>query len=274
MANGFLRLSLAAALLLALAGCGDADQRRLTLTGSSTVAPLATELAHAFEAQHPEVRIDVQAGGSSRGLADARQGLNDAGMVSRALTAAELEELRSHTIARDGIALVVHADNPVEELDRGEIRSLYTGGVTSWSAVGGPDAPVTVVNKAAGRATLEVFLEEMELKASAVEADVIVGHNEQAIKTVARNPNALGYVSIGAARYHAERDKPIRLLPLDGVEPTPEAVAAGRFPMSRPLKLVTTGPPSELLRRFIHFATETQKGRKIVREQLFIPVGR
>ena len=58
---------------------------RLVLTGSSTIAPLMSEIGKRFEMIHPDVRIDVQMGGSSRGVADARQGLADIGMVSRSL---------------------------------------------------------------------------------------------------------------------------------------------------------------------------------------------
>jgi phosphate transport system substrate-binding protein len=74
--------------LLLTAGCGSessSEPTKLVLTGSSTVAPLASELARRFEAENPGVRIDVQTGGSSRGILDARKGLADIGMVSRGL---------------------------------------------------------------------------------------------------------------------------------------------------------------------------------------------
>src|SRR5436305_907714 len=93
--------------LAALVGCSPSNQgsgpaNRLVLTGSSTVAPLAAEIGKRFEEQHPGVRIDVQTGGSSRGVADARQGLADIGMVSRALNEQE-KDLHAFSIARDGV---------------------------------------------------------------------------------------------------------------------------------------------------------------------------
>jgi phosphate transport system substrate-binding protein len=155
--------SLCAAVLLPLllAGCGDGGKAvtgKLMLTGSSTLAPLALEIAKRYEAGHPGVRIDVQTGGSSRGIADARSGVADIGMVSRALKSDE-SDLVAHAIARDSIAIIVHASNPVTELSADQIRSSYRGQLATWQAVGGPKRPITVINKAEGRSTLELFLQ-------------------------------------------------------------------------------------------------------------------
>ncbi len=80
---------------------------RIAITGSSTVAPLVAEMARAFEAQHPAARIDVQTGGSSRGITDARTGRAAIGMASRALRADGEDDLTALVIAYDGIAYIV-----------------------------------------------------------------------------------------------------------------------------------------------------------------------
>lgn len=238
-------LLLALATSLLLASCGDSsNQTRLTVTGSSTVAPLMAEIALQFEKTHPDVRVDVQTGGSSRGVADARRGLADIGMASRALNDDE-SDLTAHTIAYDGIGMIVHADNPVRALSPQQIIDIYQGRIDNWQAVGGPDAEIIVVNKAQGRSTLEIFLEHFELAAPSIKADVVIGDNEQGIKTVAGNPYALGYVSIGAAEYAVGADEPLRLLPLEGVEASTTNVRNQRYPMRRPLNLVTRGPLEE-----------------------------
>lgn len=248
------------------------DTRRLTLTGSSTVAPLAAELGRRFEARHRGVRIDVQTGGSSRGLADARRGLADVGMVSRALGAAEAD-LRGAIIARDGICLIVHRDNPLTGLTAPQVVAIYSGRARSWAAVGGPDRPITVVHKAAGRSTHELFLAHFGLRASAVRADVVIGDNRQGIKTVAGAPDALGYVSIGAAAHDAEAGVPIKLLALDGVQPTTAAITSGAFPLVRPLTLVTRAVPTGLAAEFIRFARSADV-HDLVRRQGFVPVSK
>ena len=263
-------LGLAIALLGALACDHPAEDRRLVLTGSSTVAPLASEIAKRFEAQHPGTRIDVQMGGSSRGVADAERGLADIGMVSRALKDSE-RDLTPATIARDGICIIVHEDNGVTGLTNEQVVAIYTGVTKNWSEVGGVDAPITVVNKAEGRSTLELFLEHFGLENKNVRADVVIGDNEQGVRTVAGNPDAIGYVSIGTAEYDATHGVPIKLLPVGGVAPSIASVAGGVFPLSRPLNLVTKGPPTGLAAEFIAFA-RSEAVHDIIKEQYFVPV--
>src|SRR6185295_2713168 len=98
-----------AALLLTLAaclGCSKQDAaQKLVLTGASTVSPLAAEIGKRFESLHPGVHVDVQSGGSARGIADARQGLADIGLCSRALKDDE-KDLIAHPIAMDGVCVI------------------------------------------------------------------------------------------------------------------------------------------------------------------------
>ncbi|HYE37353.1 phosphate ABC transporter substrate-binding protein [Methylocaldum sp.] len=248
------------------------EAKKLVLTGSSTVAPLAGEIGKRFEALHPGVRVDVQSGGSSRGINDARSGTADIGLVSRALKPEE-QDLRSFTIALDGIGLIVHQANPVKELSPKQIVDIYTGKITHWKQVGGADAPITVVNKAEGRSTLELFLHHFQLKSTDIKAQVVIGDNQQGIKTVAGNPDAIGYVSIGSAEYEAGHGTPIKLLPLDGVAASVENVRNGRFPLSRPLNLVTRNEPAEWIKEFIEFARSEQV-HDLVEAQYFVPLGR
>lgn len=239
--------------LLAACGAGYDGTQKLTITGSSTVAPLAAELAKRYETSHPGVRIDVQTGGSTRGIQDARKGVADIGMASRALKPSEAS-LVAHTIALDGIGLIVHASNPIAALSDAQVRAIFSGEVNDWSALGGRAAPITVVNKAQGRSTLELFLAYTGLEDADVDADVIIGDNEQGVKTVAGNPNAIGYVSIGTAEYGAQAGVPIRLLPMRGVAASVDNVRNGSFPLSRQLNFVTAGPPAGLAADFIAFA--------------------
>jgi len=250
--------------------CANAASGRLVLTGSSTVAPLVGEMARRFETMNPGVRIDVQTGGTSRGINDTRNGTADIGMVSRALKPDETD-LHAFTIALDGISIILHANNPVTALSKQQIIDIYTGKITNWKSVGGADARITVVNKAEGRSTLELFLHYLELKNSQIRPHAIIGDNPQGIKTVAGNPNAIGYVSIGAAEYEAERGAPIKLLPLDGVDATIANVRNGTFPLSRPLNLITSREPQGLARHFIEFARSLQT-HDLVEAQYFVPV--
>ena len=264
--------TLAALALMALSTSSFAADTKLVLTGSSTIAPLALEIGRRFESLNPGVRIDVQSGGSSRGLSDARSGLADIGMVSRALKPEEAD-LKAHLIARDGVTVITHASNPVKVLSKAQIIAIYTGKITNWKTLGGRDQAITVVNKAEGRSTLELFTQFFGLKNEQIRAQVIIGDNQQGIKTVAGNPGAIGYVSIGTAEYEAEVGTPIRLLALDGVKALVANVSNETFPLARPLNLVTTPKPSGLAKRFIDFA-QSAAVHDIVKDQYFVPVAR
>ena len=239
------------------------------ITGSSTVAPLVSEIAKRFEEAHPGVRIDVQTGGSSRGIADARRGTAEIGMASRALHEDEAD-LLAHPIARDGVCVITHANNPITSLTDQQVSDIYTDKIKRWDEVGGSDASIVVVNKAEGRATLDVFLNYYQLENPAIQADVVVGDNEQGIKTIAGNVNAIGYVSIGTAEYDRQHGVSIRLLPCAGTQASTRTLAAGTFPISRPLQLVTKGAPVGLAKTFIEFC-QSQEVHDLIEAQHFVP---
>ena len=249
-----------------------ARAQRLLLTGSSTVAPLATAIAKRYEAAHPGLRIDVETGGSSRGTADAMRGTADIGMASRKLMPSETG-LEAHILARDGLAMIVHASNPLSDMSRDQVVALYTRHVTDWQSFGGRPGSVVLVHKAEGRGTLEVFLHSFGLENGSIRPDVIVGENAQAIKTVAANPDAIGYVSIGAAEAAVTEGVPIKLLALDGVPATTEALGSGVYGLARDLILVARPGPPAKVRDFLAFATSPAVD-DLIRSNFFVPPAR
>ncbi|MHC2067532.1 phosphate ABC transporter substrate-binding protein [Bremerella sp. T1] len=254
-------------------GCGrSSSTEKLTITGSSTVAPLVSEIAKRYEAAHPGVQIDVQTGGTGKGIADVRQGIAGIGMASRNLKPDE-DDLTAHALASDGVGMIVHAENGVGELTQAQILQIYRNEVNNWQELGGENLPIQVVHKAEGRATLEVFLNHFQIENPSIQPDVIVGHNEQGIKTVAGARGSIGYVSIGTAEANIEAGVPIKLLPLEGIEATTETVASGSFPMSRPLLLITQGELTPVAADFLKFA-QSEEVHDLIRENYFVPSAR
>jgi phosphate transport system substrate-binding protein len=151
------------------------------------------------------------------------------------------------------------------------LRAIYTGRIRNWKDVGGKDAPITVINRADGRSELELFGAYFGVRPEQIRADLIVGDNQQGIKTLAGNPDAIVYMSVGASEYDAARGVPIKLLPLDGVPASAETVAAGRFPMSRPLLLITSTDPSPAAQAFIAYA-QSPAVHDLIRAQSFVPL--
>ena len=127
------------------------------------------------------------------------------------------------------------------------------------------------MTKAEGRSTLELFLNHFGLENTVIKPHVVIGDNQQGIKTVAGNPHAIGYVSIGAAEYESEHGVAIKLLPMDGIDASVANVRNRIFPLSRPLNLVTASKPIGLAQQFIDFARSAET-KDLSEAQYFVPI--
>lgn len=109
---------------------------KITVAGSSSVTPVMEKLKEAYETINPNVIIEVQQNDSTTGVTSAVEGVCDIGMASRELKDSEIEQgAISQAIALDGIAVVVHVNNPVKGLTKEQVMKIYTGEITSWSEV-------------------------------------------------------------------------------------------------------------------------------------------
>lgn len=252
--------------------CGKKESAEvIVLTGASTIAPIISDAAKRYEAAHPGVRIEVQTGGTSRGVADTLSGVAELGMASRVLSEDEASKLTAHRIAADGVCVVLHQDNPVSDLSKAQLIDIYTRKITNWKEVGGKDATIVVANKAEGRSTLEVFLNFLGLDNADVKADVVVGENLHVINSVVSNPNTIGYVSIGTATSEAQAGTPIKLVSTEGIEATTENVAAERFPITRPLNIIEDSETSPAAKAFLAYLTSAEIN-DIIEKHFFVPV--
>lgn len=235
-------------------GCRQPERklRNLVLTGSGGMLPLLRDIGDRFESSHAGVRVDVQAGGSTRAISDTRQGLADIGMIARSLKPEEAM-LHATPIAQDAVCIIVNRTNPVQMLSDDQIVLMYTRGVSNWKEVGGLDLPIVLVHMADGRALLDLFLDHFKLRSTQVRADALIQDSEQGLQAVASWPGAIAYVSCSRAEGVRE-DLPIRSLPSEGIAPTTEHVRDGTYPLSRPLQLVTRETPKGLAAEFIDFA--------------------
>lgn len=248
------------------------DGSRLVLTGSSTLAPAMAELGRRFQSLHPGLTVQVEAGGSSRGAADARSGKADIGMVSRALHPDE-KALFAFTIARDGIALVVHRDNPVKALGREQVIGIFRGQIRSWKAVGGADAAIQVAARTPGHSSLELFSFYFGLSPQDLRSDRSAGDNAEALAAVLQDSRVITFVSVGAVERAIKQGKPLRALPVDGVEATAASLRSGEYPLARPLNLVTRAVPKGAARAFIEYL-QSERGRALLESFDFVPYGR
>jgi len=263
--------------LLITAGCGKStepggDQNQdsaqlsgsLQLAGSTSVQPLAEELAGVFMNNNPDVKIDVQGGGSSAGIKAAAEGVAEIGMASRELKEEEKSLVTPTVIAKDGIAVIVNSSNQVAELSMENIKKIFCGEVTNWNEVGGADAPIVVINREEGSGTRGAF-EELVLGSAQFIETAAIQNSTGAVRTaVSSDPNAIGFISLGSL------NESVKAVKVDGAEATAENVINGSYKISRPFNFLIKGEPSELGKAFIDWIL-SDEGQQVVGEE-FIPV--
>ena len=171
----------------------------ITIAGSTSVQPLAEELAGAFMDMYPDVRIDVQGGGSSVGVQSANERIADIGNASRELKDSEKPyNLHEHVIAKDGIAVVVNPANDIGQITMEQVQKVFAGEVTNWKDLGGKDTGITVVNREEGSGTRGAFEEIVMGEASFIDNAIIQPSTGAVKQTVSTDPNAIGYISMGS----------------------------------------------------------------------------
>ncbi len=237
----------------------------ITIAGSTSVQPLAEELAAAFTAKYPAVRIDIQGGGSSVGVQSANDGVADIGNSSRELKDSEKPyNLHQHVIARDGIAVVVNPANKVGEITIEQVQKVFTGQISNWKELGGDDAGITVVNREEGSGTRGAF-EEIVMGNVRPTDNAIIQPSTGAVKqTVSSDPYAIGYISMGALA------PDVKGLIVDGIRPTSDNVSNGSYKIARPFIMLTKEAPQGAVKAFLDFIF-SREGQEIVGQE-FIKV--
>lgn len=258
--------------MFAVCGCSTSSSAssQLTVAGSTTVLPIAEIAAERYE-QTSGVHVLVSGLGSSAGIEAAINGTADIASSSRDLTAQESTSgLVPTVIAHDGIAVIVNEDNPVDNVSLDELRAIYSGKITNWSQLGGPDLVIQLVNRDEASGTREAFRTIVMGTASFDGAAAVLPGTGQVRDVVSRTPGAIGYISIGfvTSDYATTKVKP---LSVDGISANEQTVEAGTYPISRDLYFFTKGAPSGSAASFIAFVTSEEMAQTI-RDAGYIPV--
>jgi phosphate transport system substrate-binding protein len=238
----------------------------LSFVGSTTVQPLVEELGEKYQQHYPNISLNISAGGSVVGIQAVQNGQVDIGMASRALREGEqMDGMEVHKIAIDVLAMIVYPTNPVDNLTLEELQGIYLGEITNWEEVGGEDEEILPVIREVTSGTRGAF-DDIVLNGEepTEDADVQVTASEVEAR-VATTENAIGYIGFG----HIDTSE-IKLLTIDGVEPSPEAALDDSYPLQRPLQLLTGPLSRDLSQTFIDFAL-SEEGQEMVVEEGWVP---
>lgn len=262
----FLRLYLIFFFLIALLGCRPSTKEGLVITiaGSTSVQPFAEKLAEIYMEHHRGVTINVQGGGSTAGVMSVRGGAADIGSSSRELRKEE-KDLKEIIIAWDGIAVIVHPGNKVQDLSLSQLRDIFAGRIKYWSELGWVHKHIHFVTREEGSGTRNAFEEMVMHKVSISDEALVQDSNGSVREIVAHDPCAIGYISYGIV------DQRVKALKIDGIEPNLETIKKKRYKLTRPFLFVTRVAPQGLAKDFIEFVLSSE-GQKILEKEGFVGI--
>ncbi len=245
---------------------------KLTMSGSTTVLPIAQACAEEFMNINPRLNISVRGGGSSIGIKDIMSGSVEIGNASRDAKSKEIKKakdnginLYQNIVANDGIAVIVNPKNPIVDLSLKQIQDIYTGKITNWKELGGLDMNIVPISRDTSSGTYEVFYEIAMKKLNIFPQCIMVASNNAAVTSVKDTPGAIAYAGLG---YLSSSVKPIRI---ESVFPSLKNIISGSYPIARKLNMYTNGVPKGITKKFIDFVLSPE-GQKIVEKQGFIKV--
>ena len=260
-------------LCLGLTGCGGSDDSstdtsngdvsgNVSLNGSTSMEPFVNGLSEAIREVYPNLVLEPQFTGSGAGIEAVTNGTADIGNSSRSLTDEEKAGgLEENIVAIDGIAVIVHPDNDVEDLTTDQLKKIYTGEITNWSEVGGVDEAIVVVGREAGSGTRGAFEEILEVEDACKYAQEL-NETGAVVAKVGETEGAIGYVSLDNVK------DSVKALKLDGVEASEETIKDGSYSLQRPFVMATKGKiseQSEAVQAIFEF-TDSEAGQKVIEQ--------
>ncbi|MGB2130084.1 MAG: substrate-binding domain-containing protein [Marinobacterium sp.] len=228
-------------------------------------------------------RIELKAHGSSTGFKGLQSREAELAMASRRIKDKEktrlapiygdLSSVRTeHIVGMDGLAIIVHPRNPVSSLNTAQLAQLFSGQVTNWKQLGGPDQAVSIYSRDENSGTWDSF-RSMVLKKHGVELSKSARRYESSMELsdrVSQEPGAIGFIGLP----YVLRAKALAIADEAGalpVFPTTFTISTEDYPLTRrlymyePMTLALNSPAH----RFISFVT-SEEGQEIVRKTGFI----
>jgi phosphate transport system substrate-binding protein len=274
-----------------------AADNQITLSGAFALYPLAVKWAEEFKKLHPNVRIDITAGGAGKGMTDVLNGMVDIGMISREIYPDETKKgALSFAVAKDAVVAVINSSNPAikEILAKGMKKDAgnhiwITGKYKTWSQAFGvkSSAPMHVYTRSDACGAAEIWAKFFGKKQEDLLGSGVFGDPGLAL-AVKKDPIGIGFNNIGYAYDHTTKKQVsgITIVPIDlnnngKIDPDEnfyttmndiiDAISKGKYPSppARDLYFVTKGKPvNKATAQFIKWVLTD--GQKYVRESGYI----
>lgn len=270
----------------------EAEKSVITVKGSDTMVNLSQKWAEVYMQNNSDVSIQVTGGGSGTGVAALLNGTTNIANSSRELKENEYEQAKErgitpkeYEVALDGIAVIVHTDNPLTTLTVQQISDIFTGKIKNWKEVGGNDLPITLYGRENSSGTYEFFREhvlgkdERDIQKDFATNTQVLQGTAALGEAVARDIKGLGYGGVG---YFAERND-IKILGVkadesaEAIYPAKDGkvnyddIWSGDYSISRYLYCFTDGNPKTEVQNFLDFIV-SDEGQELVKQMEYIPL--
>lgn len=255
-------------LLLLLGGCANHAQNKITIVGSTALQPLVEKAATEFEKEHGG-NLTVQGGGSGTGLSQVQEGavqVGDSDVFAQQQSGIHTNKLVDHRVAVTGMAPIVNRKVKVSNVTMQQLREIFTGEITNWKQLGGPNQKIVVINRAKGSGTRLTFQNTVmkgQKMMSAQEQD----SNGTVQQIVANTPGAISYISFSYLQSQG-----IHPLKINGVQPSAKNVMTNRWKIWSYEHMYTRGKPTGTTKRFLKYMLSSSVQHKMVKEMKYISI--
>jgi phosphate transport system substrate-binding protein len=240
----------------------------LTIVGNGPELTIIEPLARAFEKANPKAYLDIVWEDNSKPVEMVK-----AGQAHIAVTGTESTGLSATPIAWDGIGVLVHLSNFMKEITKQQVADIFSGKITLWSELGGLETKILVIDRPRNQNIRDTFETQLGITGKIIGAAKVIESDEQVVKTVVGTLpplSAVAYLSLSQGLSVVSSGVPVKLLPIEKIEPEGPTVKDGRYPLRRPILLLSKREPHPLTEAFTQFAL-SPAGQQLIGE-VYIPL--
>lgn len=240
----------------------------LLIAGNGPEEGLIEDLRKAFEKTYARIFVDIFWHPNAKPVKMLSKGDADV-----AVTGSKDPDYQVTVIAWDGIAIVSNFSNPIKELTTEQLAGILSGKYSLWSDIWeeAPQARIKVIDREPNQNIRQSLVDQLGIDGELPDSSKTVGPEAQAINEVVGDLSAITYVSITPALRALQDGIGVRLLFINGVEPERPTVRDGRYPLRRPIVLVTKKDPSPVVDAFLEFVL-SREGQQVIRSGRYFPI--
>jgi phosphate transport system substrate-binding protein len=239
-----------------------ANGTTITAAGSTALLPFVKAAAETYQDQHPEVKISVTGGGSRVGITQVAAKSIDLGNSD--ILALGYPTLVDHRVAVAGFSVVTNPAVGVASLTTKQLQDIFSGKILNWKALGGKDVRIVLINRPRSSGTRAVFTRTIMKDLPVSETGLVEDATGTVVSAVSSTPGAISY-----AAFSGVRNRNVSQVKINGVAPSDENVAQGKYPFWSYEHIFTNGVPNAQVSRFLTFL---QQNRALAQQLGYIPV--